>query len=130
MKTTILSQLARTCGLAAALLLVAGSLVSMTAADIPSGKGAAKLLMKPASPSTTSAQSATMSCPRCTDKYATSRDVSARGANKPLTFVAQHQCGGCSTVINTVGVGKSKQNVAVHTCASGGAQIANCCAKN
>ena|SRR5947209_3631352 len=129
MKLTKLNKMARTCGLTATLILMGASIVTITATDIPTGKGAAKFLMKPAAPSAASVP-ASMTCAKCVDVYTTTRDLSARGANKPNTFVARHGCGGCSTLITTVGFGKAKQNVALHTCASGAVQNANCCARN
>jgi hypothetical protein len=129
MKLTNLSKLARTYGLVTSLTLIAGSIVTMTAADIPTGKGAAKLLMKSDAPAAMSAP-ASMPCAKCVDTYTKVQDLSARGANKPIMLVAQHGCPGCSTMITTVGVGKAKQNVALHTCASGVAQNSNCCSKN
>lgn len=129
MKATNLTKLAWTYGLITTVLLIAGSVASITAADITSGKGAAKLLMKPAASSSV-AMPTDMTCAKCTDRYTSVRDLSAKGANKPVTLVAQHQCKGCSTSIATIGAGKSKQNVALHTCASGPAQNANCCARN
>lgn len=129
MKLTNLNKLAGTCGWVTTVILIAGSIVTMTAADIPTGKGAAKLLMNPAAPAIASPM-ASMSCAKCTDNYVAVRDLSARGANKPATLVVQHGCPGCSTTITTAGVGKAKQTVALHTCASGVSQNKNCCARN
>jgi hypothetical protein len=129
MKPTNLNNWARNCGRLTTLILIAGSILTITAADIPTGKGAAKLLMKPVAPATASAMGS-MSCTKCTDKFVAVRDITARGVNKPTTLVAQHGCPGCSTSFTTAGVGKAKQTVALHTCASAVVQNKNCCARN
>jgi hypothetical protein len=129
MKLMNLNKWARTCGRLTTLILIAGSIVTITAADIPTGKGAAKLLMKPTPPVASSAMPS-MSCAKCTDNFVAVRDITARGANKPTTLVAQHGCPGCSTTFTIAGVGKAKQTVALHTCASAVAQNKNCCARN
>jgi hypothetical protein len=116
-------------GLSGTLILLVGGMLTMNAGDIASGKGAAKSLMKP-NAAVPAAAAVPIACTRCTDKFTTSRDLTARGVNKPLALVAQHQCRGCSTQIETVGTGKAKQNVALHTCASKLAQNRACCTRN
>ena len=127
MKRTI-NKTALTLGLTGTLILFAGSMITMNASDIPTGKGGAQFLMKPDAPRTAMA-AAPMKCAKCIDTYTMKRDLTARGANKPLTLVAEHQCGSCSTRITTTGVGKAKQDVALHTCGSGLGQNLTCCTR-
>jgi hypothetical protein len=124
-----INKTALTLGLTGTLILFAGSMITMNASDIPTGKGGAQFLMKADAPRTTMA-AAPMKCTRCIDAYTMKRDLNARGANKPLTLVAEHQCGSCSTRITMAGVGKSKQDVALHSCGSGLAQNLTCCTRN
>ena len=123
-----MNKTALTLGLAGTLILIAGGMITMNAGDIPSGKGGAQILMKPQAPNA-AITAGSMKCTRCVDSYTMKRDTSARGASKPLVLAAQHQCGGCSTRIVTTGSGKAKQDVALHSCASGAAQNLTCCTR-
>ena len=129
MKLNIIKTLGRFPELSVALALI-GSLVALSAAaEAPSSKGAARLLMKPEAPQT-AAVSKSMSCAMCRDVFVAHRDLSARGANKPQILVAEHSCKSCTTTIQTAGQGKSKYNVALHQCLMAGAQASSCCGGN
>jgi hypothetical protein len=76
---------------------------------------------------TAPAAAASMACPRCKDEYYGQIDRTARGANKPLVFVARHLCGGCETTIAVEGTGKARHDVAIHKCNSCGVASLACC---
>lgn len=63
---------------------------------------------------------AKMQCAKCTDTVTTRVDSLARGANKPVVQVVSHNCHSCATEWKTVGTGKAKKSVAMHTCQSCG----------
>jgi hypothetical protein len=125
----IMKSFARLPELTTALALI-GSLIALTAAaEIPTGKGGARLLTKV--PTYTSAPaSARMTCGSCQDVMVSRKDTGARGANQPASYVARHLCNACVTSLRSEGHGKSKQDIASHQCAMT-TQSANCCgAKN
>jgi len=75
-----------------------------------------------------------MACPKCKDEWVTSPNRQAKGVQYlvsggvPVTKVARHLCAGCNTTITVEGNSKAtKHNVATHTCASCGAELASCC---
>jgi hypothetical protein len=76
---------------------------------------------------TAPAAAASMACPKCKDESYGQIDRTARGANKPLVFVAHHLCGSCETTIAVEGTGKASHDVATHKCHSCGAAPLACC---
>jgi len=127
MKTARITNIASAPGMTIALALFAGSLFSALG-EPATAKGAAKLLMKTETPVASAAEK-TMSCPKCKDNYTVSRDLSARGVNKPSTTVVHHLCPGCATSVTSVGQGKAKHDVMTHVCTAGGTAGAGCCAQ-
>ena len=127
MKLTRINTLARLSGLTTAIALFAGAIAIATAGEIPTGKGAAKLLMKPEGPVSPAHRQA-MPCPECKDEYATRKAPTARGVTKPTITVARHLCQGCATTTRTVGQGKAKHDVVTHVCTSNKAEDLACCA--
>src|SRR5690348_9856011 len=92
-------------------------------------KGAERLLNKPSSGAAKSVASGTAhSCTMCTDNLVTTIDMGTKGPNHLVSKVARHNCGMCNTKIATEGVGKAKQDVAIHSC--NGQTNPFCCAKN
>src|ERR1043166_6257496 len=126
MKSINLNTLAGLSVLTAGSLLFAVS-IALGAAEIPTGKGGAKLLMKPSVPVSETSVSRAMSCSNCKDEFIAQKDVSARGANKPVVHVAKHLCTGCSTTIAVAGYGKAKNDVVTHTCSACGTENLACC---
>jgi hypothetical protein len=122
MKTTSINKLARMSGIAIALALFTGVAGEVRAQN--GSKGGATLLMTPSAPAS---DYKPMSCGKCKDELVTSKDMTARGANKPDVTVARHLCDGCKTTITTVGHGKGKHDVATHKCTASGAPSAGCC---
>jgi hypothetical protein len=127
MKSTHINTLARLSGLTTTIVLFAGAMAITTAGEIPTGKGAAKLLMKPEAPVSPAHRQA-MPCPDCKDEYATRKDLTARGATKPTVTLARHLCQTCATTTKTVGQGKAKHDVVTHACTSNKAEHLACCA--
>ena len=69
-----------------------------------------------------------MSCPKCTNTYATVVTQSTKGMQREqLTTVLKHMCPTCSTTIKTEGMGKNAVNKLVHTCNSCGSTEVTCC---
>lgn len=79
------------------------------------------------SPAPKPAEIPQMACPKCKDKVTTKRDMTVRGANKPIIQVVTHLCKGCGTDWKVVGHGKAKQSVATHKCTSCGSEDLACC---
>jgi hypothetical protein len=75
----------------------------------------------------TAPAAASMACPKCKDESYGQIDRTARGANKPLVFVAHHLCGSCETTFAVEGTGKASHDVATHKCNSCGAASLACC---
>lgn len=126
MKLNIIKTLGRFPELSVALALISSLVALSAAAEAPSSKGAARLLMKPEA-SQTAAVAKSMSCGMCRNVFVSQRDISARGANKPEILVAEHSYKNCSTTLQTAGQGKGKYNVALHQCLMAGAQASSCC---
>ncbi len=66
-----------------------------------------------------------MNCGACKDQVTTHKDMTARGANKPLVTTTTHLCPGCNTQTKVIGQGKAATTVVNHTCTAG--QSAGCC---
>lgn len=120
-----MKRIARLPELTTAIALI-GSLIALTAvAEIPTGKGGARLLTKV--PTYTSPQtSARMTCGSCQDVLVLRKDAGARGANQPASYVTRHLCDACVTSLRSEGHGKSKKDLVSHQCAMG-TQNAGCC---
>jgi hypothetical protein len=131
MKTNRSSTLARLGGLTIAVALFGGAAGTLSAGEIPTGKGGASRLLesigRPVTLKSEPGNYKPMSCTNCKDEFVRRDDWSARGANKPTVIVANHLCGGCHTTIATVGHGKAKTTAAVHKCAGCGAESLVCC---
>jgi hypothetical protein len=124
MKNNIIKSLVGS-GLALALAAAVWSPALVSAQQV---KGAQLLANKNASVTVVASPAARpMTCALCKTVFTTRVDNTARGANKPVTTVAKHLCGGCDTSIKTVGVGKQAVSVATHTCTMGGSVASNCC---
>jgi hypothetical protein len=67
-------------------------------------------------------------CSDCTDTIVTSVDKATKGGKQLVSNVIRHACAACDTRIVTTGVGKAKQDVAIHSCKSEAKPL--CCAKN
>ena len=126
MKTAQLNKSLRLIGTTITIALFAALTVGNISAETPTGKGGARLLLKPDAP-TAKAEQQAMSCTRCKYEFVTRKDQSVRGANKPDLMVARHLCGNCDTRIMTAGQGKAKHDVATHTCTEGAIQNHGCC---
>lgn len=64
-------------------------------------------------------------CANCADTLVTVVDRATKGPNHAVSKVARHTCAACDTKITTVGVGKAKTDVAVHSC--GTKELATVC---
>ncbi len=97
-------------------------------------KGGETLMKLAKSPSVTAPadlQTATAKahpCPSCTDSWVTVVDNATKGPRHAVNKVVRHNCATCDTTVVTKGIGKSKYNVAMHSC--GVSDAAVCCAKN
>lgn len=114
------------------------SLVLVTSTALALEKGAERLmkLNRPATaPTSLTADSKTvpMSCPKCQNMVKQVPDWNAKGGQilmageRPTKSVVKHLCEGCSTTISVKGHGKTKQQVAQHTCTDCGAVSKSCC---
>jgi hypothetical protein len=124
----ILNKLARIPEIATAVALISALVAVSAAAEIPSGKGGAQMLMKSSKPAAGS-PALTMSCASCRDVFITRKDSSARGANQQIVTVAHHLCQSCSTTLRTSGQGKSVKASVEHQCMMAGTQDGGCCGK-
>src|SRR6185503_18296133 len=80
-------------------------------------KGAERLLNKSSPPAAKPVSTATAhSCITCADSLVSTVDKGTKGPNHLVSKVARHNCGTCNTKIATEGVGKAKQDVAIHSC--------------
>ncbi|HWX22116.1 MAG TPA: hypothetical protein VN578_19620 [Candidatus Binatia bacterium] len=126
MNTMRSHKIIRLAGLALASLLLAGLTSGLTAQEKFTGKGAARLLLPPASTQSASAAQP-MSCPKCKDAWVARKDTSVHGAIKAPALVVQHLCGGCETTLTLTGNGKAAHQVAAHSCTAGGPAGMACC---
>ncbi|HVV71366.1 MAG TPA: hypothetical protein VHI52_07690 [Verrucomicrobiae bacterium] len=126
MKKSLLNTLVRLPELAAAFAIIISLIGVTAAAEVPSGKGLARLLTKPATTTAANASRPT-NCSTCTDVYVQKPDAAARGANRVQAAVIRHGCGGCSTTIASLGVGKAKRDVATHRCSVSSAKAETSC---
>jgi len=122
----ILNKLARIPEITTAVALVTVLVAVSAAAEIPSGKGGARILMKASKPSAAS-PALTMSCSNCRDAFITRKDSSARGANQQVVSVVQHLCQSCATTLRTSGQGKSAKETVNHQCTMVSTRESGCC---
>jgi hypothetical protein len=99
------------------------------------GRGATQL-MKPNVPkavaaekATPATETATLKCPKCTDRVITVVQTPVRGVGVQTKQIAQHQCKDCTQEFVTTGHGKARITKAVHLCQNMDLQPATCCAK-
>ena len=115
------------------LLLIAtvAALAMLPSLTLAQSGGAAKLLPLRTAEDLQQVESGdtiVMSCPKCTDTYATVVTKSLKGMQaEEIKTVVKHLCPTCSTSIKTVGSGKNAQNKLVHTCNSCGSTDVSCC---
>jgi hypothetical protein len=100
MKTNTSDKIARLAGFTLSIALLAGAIATAVAGETSTGKGGATLLLKPQAFVSAPARTA-MSCPTCKDEYVTRKDLSARGATKPVQLIERHLCPGCETTLTT-----------------------------
>jgi len=127
----------RTLSLATACAIVLYAFAELQAADIE--KGAQRLMrlgrrVQAAEGSVkTLAALKPMSCAKCTDIIVERPVKTVKGAtllitgSVPKERIVRHQCEGCATTLEVVGHGKSKTQVAKHTCTSCGSEGEGCC---
>ena len=122
----IINKLTRIPQITTAIALIGALVAVSAAAEIPSGKGGAQLLVK-SSKTTNTSKVATMSCASCRDVFITRKDASARGANQKEVNVAQHLCASCSTMLRTSGQGKNAKEIINHQCTMPRTSEGGCC---
>jgi hypothetical protein len=67
-------------------------------------------------------------CANCTDTFVNVVDKGTKGPNHLVTKVSRHSCAACDTKFATEGTGKSRKDVAIHSC--NGEVKPMCCAMN
>ena len=105
------------------LAIAAVAIITMPVRSFADGArgGATQLTVAPLA-SGAAVANAAMAYPKCKDKTL-SYDASSKASVKDIRTVSLHDCGGCSTTINTAGVGKDKVATADHACTMAG----SCC---
>lgn len=68
-----------------------------------------------------------MSCPKCKDTWVKVVQPPGKGGRQETATVAQHQCPGCATKIETQGAGKQAITTIKHVCKQCGSKDAFCC---
>lgn len=137
MNTKNMNSTGRTLALATACAIVLYAFAELQAADIE--KGAPRLMrlgrrvQVVENSVKTSTALKTMSCSKCTDVIVERPLTNVKGGtllmagSVPREKVVRHQCEGCATTLEVVGHGKSKTQVAKHTCTSCGSENERCC---
>ena len=126
MKTNKLTRFVPALGITFAL---AASLAFSASAAEPL-KGAQLLIGQKPAPTTTYSlvidrNANVADCPACTNSTKPFSTSAGRGAFVKSGVTVTHECPACKTSITTVGAGKAKTSVAVHTCGNGA--VATCC---
>jgi hypothetical protein len=94
-------------------------------------KGAETLIKRTKTPTTATIEAAAPmahKCVNCTDELVSVVDKGTKGPNHLVTKVFRHNCAVCDTRIVTMGDGKAKKDVAIHSCNAEVKPV--CCAKN
>jgi hypothetical protein len=115
--------------------LAAIAILLLPAIGLAQGRGATQL-MKPKVPkvvavdkATPATDTATLKCPKCTDRVITVVQTPVRGVGVQTKQIAQHQCADCTQKSVTTGHGKGRVTKTVHLCQNSDVQPATCCAK-
>jgi hypothetical protein len=111
------------------------AILLLPAIGLAQGRGATQL-MKPNVPTavaaekaTSATETATLRCPKCTDRVITVVQTPVRGVGVQTKQIAQHQCTDCTQASVTTGHGKARITKSVHLCQNSDVQPAICCAK-
>lgn len=137
MNAKTITSKGRALSLAAACALVLYAFADLQAADIEKGGPRLMRLGRRAQAVEKSAKTSTdykpMSCAKCRDVIVERPLTNVKGAiflmagSVPKEKIVRHQCEGCATTLAAVGHGKSKTEVAKHTCTSCGSENEGCC---
>lgn len=137
MNTKPIHSTRRALSLATGCAIVLYAFAELQAADIEKGGPSLMRLGRRVEAAEKSVKTSTalkpMSCAKCTDIIVERPVKSVKGAtllmtgSVPKERIVRHQCEGCATTLEVVGHGKSKTQVAKHTCTSCGSKSEGCC---